>query len=150
MALLKRWTLNAPPSLQGWIKGGGRGGGGGQAPPPNPENQFENRAKFLCLKGKGRTISLFMHQKCFNVNSSGHKEPHFNHLMLVDANCDNSKVPKPGCGLESECGTEKKKKNSPAYACILGTPLFQILDPTLLLCLVQFVLHVMTDNTRLI
>ena len=30
-------------------KGGGGGGGGG----PNPENQFENGAKFLCLKGKG-------------------------------------------------------------------------------------------------
>ena len=42
------------------------GGGGGA----NPENQFENRAKFLCLKGKGRAISLFLHQKCFNVNSS--------------------------------------------------------------------------------
>ena len=42
--------------------GGGGGGGGGW---PNPENQFENGAKF--------------------------------------------KVPKPGCGLESECGTEKKK-----------------------------------------
>ena len=50
---------------QGWIQGGGA----------NPENQFENGAKFLCLKGKGRTISLFLHQKCFNVNSSGHKEP---------------------------------------------------------------------------
>ena len=46
----------------------GGGGGGG----PNAENRG---AKFLCLKGKGRTISLFLHQKCFNVNSSGHKEP---------------------------------------------------------------------------
>ena len=46
--------------------------GGAWPPLPNPENQFENGAKFLCLKGKGRTI---LHQKCFNVNSSGHKEP---------------------------------------------------------------------------
>ena len=40
-----------------------------------------------------------MHQKCFNVNSSGHKEPQnciFNHLMLVDANCDDS-VTIPRC-----------------------------------------------------
>ena len=29
----------------------------------------------LCLKDKRRTISLFLHQKCLNVNSSGHKEP---------------------------------------------------------------------------
>ena len=38
---------------QGWIQGGGRGGGGGggggPGAPPNPENQFENGAKFLCL-----------------------------------------------------------------------------------------------------
>ena len=54
---------------------GGGGGGGGSPPPPNPEKQFENGAKFLCLKGRGRTISLFLHQKCFNVNSSDHKEP---------------------------------------------------------------------------
>ena len=77
------------------------GGGGGECPPPNPENQFENGAKFLCLKGKGRIISLFLHQKCLNVNSSG----------LANVNCDDivvmSKVPKLGCGLESECGTEK-------------------------------------------
>ena len=35
-------------------------GGPGPPPPPNPENQFENGAKFLCLKGKGRIISLFL------------------------------------------------------------------------------------------
>ena len=39
--------------MQGWNQGGGGGGG-----TPNPENQFENGAKFLCLKGKGRTISV--------------------------------------------------------------------------------------------
>ena len=36
-------------------------------------------------------------------------------------------MPKPGCGLESECGTEKNFR-----ARILGTPLFQILDPPLI------------------
>ena len=91
-------------SILAVVRAGSRGGGGGGGldppPPPNPENQFENGAKFLCLKDKGRTISLLLHQKCFNVNSSGHKEPIFNHLM--------PKVPKPGCGLESECGTGKK------------------------------------------
>ena len=51
---------------------GGGGGGGGDG--TNPENQFQNGAKFLCLKGKGRTIFLFLHQKCLNVNSSGHKD----------------------------------------------------------------------------
>ena len=61
-----------PSSFHGHSRAGSREGAGG---PPNPENQFENGAKFLCLKGKGGTISLFLHQKCFNVNSSGHKEP---------------------------------------------------------------------------
>ena len=60
----------------------------------------------MVFKGKGRTISLFLHQKCLNVNSSARASK-----LLVDANCDDSvimsKVPKPGCGLESECGTEK-------------------------------------------
>ena len=59
-----------------WVAAGldpGRGPGGAHPPPPpNPENQFKNGAKFLCLKGKGRTISLFLHHSCFNVNSSGH------------------------------------------------------------------------------
>ena len=32
----------------------------------------------------------------------------FNHVMLVDANCDDSVTIQPGCGLESECGTGKK------------------------------------------
>ena len=64
-------ALMCARASQGWIQEGGGGGGGG----PNPENQFENGVKFLCLKGKGRTISLFLHQKCFNVNSSGQKEP---------------------------------------------------------------------------
>ena len=36
-------------------------GPGGPGPPLNPEYQFENGAKFLCLKGKGRAISLFLH-----------------------------------------------------------------------------------------
>ena len=54
-------------------RGPGGGGGGGAWPgPPNPENQFENGAKFLCLKGKGRTISLFLNQKCFNVKVTGY------------------------------------------------------------------------------
>ena len=54
----------------------------------NPENQFENvLAKFLSLKGMGRKISLSLHQKCY---ISGHKIVIFNHLMLVDANCDDS------------------------------------------------------------
>ena len=61
--------------LRAGSREGAGGGGGAGPPPPNPENQFENRAKFLCLKGKVRAISLFLHQKCFNVNSSGHKEP---------------------------------------------------------------------------
>ena len=52
----------------------------------------------------------------------------FNHLMRVDAN-DSVTIPRCpnlGCGLESECGTEKKN-----FARILGTPLFEILDPPL-------------------
>ena len=49
-------------------------------------------------------------------------------LTAVARNC-NSKVPKPGCGLESEYGFEKN--NLHAYACILGIPLFQILDSPL-------------------
>ena len=61
-------TEQPPIEVPGLDPGRGLGGGG-----PNPENQFENRAKFLCLKGKGRTISLFLHQKCYYV--SGHKEP---------------------------------------------------------------------------
>ena len=81
--------------VQGWIQGGGWGGQ--PPPPPNPENQFENGTKFLCLKGKWRTISLFLHQKCYNVNSSGHlKIVIFNYLMLVDANCDDN-VTIPRC-----------------------------------------------------
>ena len=78
---------------------GGGGGGGGAGPPPNPENQFENGAKFLCLKGKGKTISFFLHQKCFNVTAVATKSLKiviFNHLMLVDANCDDS-VTIPRC-----------------------------------------------------
>ena len=39
-------------------------------------------------------------------------------------------MPKPGCGLESECGTENF---SHAYARISCTPLFQILDPPLII-----------------
>ena len=51
---------------QDMIRGGGGGGGG-----PNPDNG----TKFLRLKDLGDKISLLLHQKCFNVNSSGHKEP---------------------------------------------------------------------------
>ena len=40
---------DAITKVKSWIQGGG-GGGGGVANP-------EDRAKFLCLKGKGRTIS---------------------------------------------------------------------------------------------
>ena len=56
-----------PPQLEmpiGATPGSGLdpGGGGG-----NPvENQLKTE---LSLKGKGRTISLFLHQKSFNVNS---------------------------------------------------------------------------------
>ena len=81
--------------------------------PANPENKFENGAKLLCLKGKGRTISLCLHQKCLNINSSGHKEPQnsdfSNHLMLIVMivslypRCSNLVIYR----LESECGTEK-------------------------------------------
>ena len=77
-------------------RAGSRGAGAPPPPPPPPypENQFEN------VKGKGRTISLFLHQKYFIVSSSGPKEPqncNFQpHLMLVDANCDDS-VTIPRC-----------------------------------------------------
>ena len=86
---------------------------------------FKVRARGML--GIQAAAHLFLHQKCSNVKSSGHKEPQiviFNHLMLVDANCDDS-VTIPRCpnlvvNFESECGTEKKL--SRAYACILGTP----------------------------
>ena len=52
-------TVNCPIMCAGLDPGRGPGG---QGPPP-PPNPVENGAKFLCLKGKGRTIS------------SGHKEP---------------------------------------------------------------------------
>ena len=45
---------------------GGEGAGGGSPPP----TQIINLKTELNLKGKGRTICLFLHQKC-----SGHKEP---------------------------------------------------------------------------
>ena len=68
----------------------------------------------MCLKGKGRTISLFLHQKCFNVNSSGHKEPQNNHLMLVDVNCDDSvtipRFPNLVVDLKLSVALKKKKK----------------------------------------
>ena len=55
----------------------------------------------------------------------------FNHLMLVDANCDDSvtipKVPKP---LKVSVALEKNQL-SRIYVRNLGTPLFQILDPPL-------------------
>ena len=44
------------------LRAGSREGAGVGAGPPNPEKQFENGAKFLCIKDKGRTISLFLHQ----------------------------------------------------------------------------------------
>ena len=103
-------------------------------PPRNPENQFENRAKFLCLKGKWRITSLFLHQKCFNVHSSGHKEPqNCNHLMLVDANCDDSvTIPRcPNLVVDLKVSVALKKKVSHAYVGILCTPLFQSLDALL-------------------
>ena len=50
-------------------------------------------------------------------------------FLLVDANCDDSvvmfKVSKPGCGLESECGTEN------FFACKCTHFGIQILDPPL-------------------
>ena len=112
------------------------GGPGPPPPPPNPENQFENGAKFLCLKGKGRIISLFLHQKCLNVNSSGHKEPQNRNFLTISCllmsivmivslcpRCPNLVV-----GLKASVAL---KIFSHANARISGTPLFQILDPPL-------------------
>ena len=59
------------PLKQGWIEGGGGGGGDG-APPPNPENQFENGAKFLIVLAS-------------EIPFSDHREQFLNHLMQVDA-----------------------------------------------------------------
>ena len=48
------------PTYQGWIQGGGRGGGGGGGGPgpllTQKINLYVNGAKFLCFKGKGRTV----------------------------------------------------------------------------------------------
>ena len=65
---ITKWQLQATLATPyaGLDRGGG-GGGGGEG-----GSQFENGAKFLCLKGKGRTISSFLHQKCYQ---HGHKEP---------------------------------------------------------------------------
>ena len=65
---------------QGWIQGGGGGGGGGGG-----------RALTQKINLKRELNScVFLHQKCFNINSNGHKEPQNCHLMLVNANCDDS------------------------------------------------------------
>ena len=61
----------------------------------------------------------------------------FNHLMLVDANCDDS-VTIPRCpnlvvDLKGSVALEKKLACLPEH---LGTPLFQILDPPLV-CTMQ-------------
>ena len=66
--------------IQGWIQGGGRGG---QPPPPPPPPTQKINLKMECLKGKGRIISLFLHQKCLNVNSSGHKEPQNRNFLTI-------------------------------------------------------------------
>ena len=61
---------------------------------------------------------MFLHQKCFNVHSSGHKEPqNCNHLMLVDANCDDS-VTIPRCpNLVVDLKVALKKKS---FTCLRG------------------------------
>ena len=58
----------------------------------------------------------------------------FNHLMLVDANCDDSvTIPRcPNLVVDLKVSVAlKKKKLSRAYVRILGIPLFQNLDPPL-------------------
>ena len=66
------------------IWGGGGGGGGGGGAPPTHKINLKTELNSCVLKGKGRTISLFLHQKCFNVNSTKSlKIVIFNHLMLV-------------------------------------------------------------------
>ena len=94
---------------QGECRAGSREGAG-VARPPIPENQFENGAKFLCLKGKGScTRNALM---LTAVATKSLKIVIFNHLMLVDANCDDS-VTIPRCPnlvvdlKVSVCGTEK-------------------------------------------
>ena len=97
------------------------------------QNQFESRVKFLCLKGKGRTILFSCIRNALMliaVATQSHKTVIFQPPHAVDANCDDSvmsKVPKPGCGLESVA----LKIFSRAYARISCTPLCQILDPPL-------------------
>ena len=69
---------------------------------------------------------MFLHQKCFNVNSSGHKEPQFSTtscllpIVMIVSQFQGAQT------WLWTCGTEKK-----TYARILGTPLFQILNPPL-------------------
>ena len=68
------------------VRRAGSGGGGGGA--PNPENQFENVA--CILRGQGdNNFLVFLHQKCLNVNSSGHREPQIL-FQPPHANCDDS------------------------------------------------------------
>ena len=78
---------------------GGGGGGGGAGPPPNPENQFENRAKFLCLRVRGEQSPCSYIRNALMLTSVVTKSLKiviFNHLVLVDANCDDS-VTIPRC-----------------------------------------------------
>ena len=90
--------------------------------PPNPENEFENGAKFLCLKVKGRTISLFLHQTAMATKSL--KTVIFQPPpMIVSQFHVMPKVPK-----QSECGTENFFARMSAH---FVHPLFQILDPPL-------------------
>ena len=55
----------------------GGGGGGGQAPPP--ENQFENGAKFLCLKVRRKQSPplQFLACSCIRKALMFHKERNF-------------------------------------------------------------------------
>ena len=57
----------------------------------------------------------------------------FNHLMLVDANCDDSvTIPRrPNLVVDLKVSVALKKETLCAYARILGTLLFQILNPPL-------------------
>ena len=51
------------------------GGGGGRPTPLTQKINLKTELNFCVYRVRGRTTSLFLHQKCFNVNSSGHKEP---------------------------------------------------------------------------
>ena len=84
--------------------------------------------------GKGSTISLFLHQKCFNVNNSGHKEPQNCNFMLVDANCDDSVTISrcPNLVVDLKVCVALKKNFRVLTRAFWAPPLLQILDPLLL------------------